>query len=272
MKTTALFLVATIAIWTPSGALGNEVEVDLELVLAVDVSSSVQEDEQFLQRQGYVTAFQSPRVIAAIRSGPLGRIAVAYVEWGDPRNQRLIVPWTIVDDRLSAMSLAYRLGQEPITRSFGTSIAGAIRYSAALFEGNGFQSERRVIDLSGNGPNNLGAPVGPARDAVVAQGVTINGLPIMIHLTCCSGLSSIEGLDYYFEDCVTGGPGAFVIPIRRREEIAETIQRKLLQEIAGPREGLYPIAFVKRPRIDCAGIEKNPARILPLVPRESREH
>jgi len=234
------------------------------------VSSSIGGDEQFLQRQGYVTAFQSPEVIAAIRAGAFGRIAVAYVEWGDTETQRLVLPWTHVDDRHSAMTLAYRLAQEPIDRFFGTSITGALLYSGALFAGNGFRGERRVIDISGNGPNNIGPHTAPARDALVAQGITINGLPVMIDLVCCSGLYSIEGLDLYFEDCVIGGPGAFVVPVLRREDFAETIVRKLVMEIVGPgREALQPISFVERRKpLDCDAIEDNPGRILPLTPRQ----
>jgi hypothetical protein len=241
--------------------------VDLELVLAVDVSSSISGDEQFLQRQGYVTAFQSPEVIAAIRAGPFGRIAVAYVEWGGLTSQELVLPWTLVDDRLSSMSIAYRLAEEPAGRSFGTSIAGAIAYSGALFDGNGFQGDRRVIDISGNGPNNVAPPLAPARDAVVGQGITINGLPVMLDLVCCSGLYSIEGLDLYFEDCVIGGAGAFVMPVTRREDFAEIIRRKLLLEIVGPNRYLLPIGFIERRKpLDCAAIEKSPGRILPLTP------
>jgi hypothetical protein len=254
----------------PASSLADEIPVDLELVLAVDVSSSIGGDEQFLQRQGYVTALQSPEVIAAIRAGPFARIAVAYVEWGDLKTQNLVLPWTLVDDRLSAMSVAYRLSGEPIGRSFGTSIAGALAYSAALFDGNGFRGERRVIDISGNGPNNVAPPVAPAREAVVEEGVTINGLPVMIDLVCCSGLYSIEGLDLYFEDCVIGGPGAFVMPVTRREDFSDIIRRKLLVEIVGPnRDALKRIAFVERQRtpLDCAMIEENPSRILPLTPQ-----
>jgi hypothetical protein len=254
----------------PACSLADEIPVDVELVLAVDVSSSIGSDEQFLQRQGYVTALQSPEVVAAIRAGPFGRIAVAYVEWGDLTSQELVLPWTLVDDRLSAMSAAYRLTEEPVGRSFGTSIAGALAYSGALFDGNGFQAERRVIDISGNGPNNVAPAVAPTREAVVAQGITINGLPVMIDLVCCHGLYSIEGLDLYFEDCVIGGPGAFVIPVTRREDFADTIRRKLLLEIVGPnRDALLPISFIERRKpLDCAAIEKSPGRILPLTPRQ----
>ena len=253
---------------TQTSVMAAEMPVDLELVLAVDVSSSVVGDEQFLQRQGYVTAFQSSLVIDAIRSGPYGRIAITYVEWGDPNTQNVVLPWMLVDGRASAMTVAYRLAEQSISRSFGTSIAGALLYSSSLFDGNGFRGDRRVIDLSANGPNNIGAPVGPARDAVVSRGVTINGLPIMIHLVSCEGLCSIEGLDRYFEDCVIGGPGAFVLPVNRREDFANTIKRKLILEIVGPNNNLLQqIQYQNRPdQLDCAAIEKSPGRILPLRP------
>jgi hypothetical protein len=253
-----------------SAAAANEIQVDLELVLAVDASSSMADDEQYLQRQGYVAAFQSPIVLTAIRSGPLQRIAVAYAEWGDPNSQAIVLPWLLIDGRTSAMEVAFLLADAPMNHFFGTSIAGALRYSGALFDANGFNGERRVIDISGDGPNNLGAPVAPARDAVLGQGITINGLPIMTHLTWGDGLYGIEGLDFYFEDCVIGGPGAFVIPIKRREDIATAIRQKLVLDIVGPKKGLLdPVGFVERPkRVDCLAGERNSGRILPLKPKK----
>ena len=250
-------------------ASANDIPVDLELVLAVDVSASMSDDEQYLQRQGYVASFQSPQVLTAVRSGPLRRIAVTYVEWGDPRTQAIVLPWTLIEDKTSAMEVSFVLADAPINHFFGTSIAGALTYSGALFDGNGFAGERRVIDISGDGPNNLAPPVVPARDAVVVRGITINGLPIMTHLTWGGGLYSIEGLDFYFEDCVIGGPGAFVIPIRRREDIATAIRQKLVLDIAGPNKGPEPIAFVDRPKhVDCLAGEKNSGRLLPLKPKK----
>jgi hypothetical protein len=227
------------------------------------------DDEQYLQRQGYVAAFQSPQVLTAIRSGPLRRIAVAYVEWGDPKSQKIVLPWTVIEDKTSAMEVAFVLADARLNHFFGTSIAGALTYAGALFDGNGYAGERRVIDISGDGPNNLAPPVVPARDAVVARGITINGLPIMTHLTWGDGLYGIEGLDFYFEDCVIGGPGAFAIAIKRREDIATAIRRKLVLDIVGPSNAPQPIAFIERPKhMDCLAGENGSGRLQPLKPNK----
>src|SRR5689334_9548687 len=228
-----LVLAATLLPVIKSSASPGPIPVDLELVLAVDVSASMTEEERYLQRQGYVETFWSAILLDVIRAGPLGRIAVTYVEWGDPTAQKVVVPWALVSDETSAHAVAELLASAPINHFFATSITEAIRFSAGQFSGNGFISDRHVIDLSSDGPNNTGAPVEPARDEATDQGVTINGLPIMIHVSWDHGLYSIEGLDLYFEDCVVGGSGAFVVPVRRREDFAAAIQRKLSLEIAG---------------------------------------
>jgi hypothetical protein len=168
----------------------------MALVLAVDVSASISTREQRLQRQGYVAAFRSPGVIEAIRSGPIGRIAVAYVEWSGPSHQTLTLPWTLVDGSESAEDLASRLEAQPLSREFDTSIAGAIAFSAELLASIPFSANRKVIDISSNGPNNTGPPVVPARDAVLAKGITVNGLPVMVKISWSGGLYSIAGLDF----------------------------------------------------------------------------
>ena len=168
----------------------EELPVDIELVLAVDVSASMDPDELKLQRQGYIAAFRSPELIEEIRSLPLGRIAVAYVEWGDQDTQDIVVPWTLVKDAGGAEQVAAELEAAPLGHAFGTSIAGALTFANAMFQNNGFAGQRRTIDISGDGPNTVGTPVTPTRDAVLAHGVTINGLPIMIRLGWSSGLYS----------------------------------------------------------------------------------
>lgn len=239
--------------------------VDLELVLAVDVSASMDSGERRLQRQGFAAAFRSPKVLQGIRSGPHGRIAVAYVEWGDPSRQALVMPWRLVNDAASAESIARFLEQAPINRFFWTSMSGALRYAAELFDGNGFVGERRVIDVSGDGPNNIGPPVVPARDEVIRQGVTVNGLPIMIHIDSDEGRYSIDGLDIYYKDCVVGGPGAFVVALKDPDQFAATIERKLMQEIAGRPDSSGPIEQVEHPaHMDCLAGEKNARRLLQL--------
>jgi hypothetical protein len=240
----------------PSAAVAGDVPVDLELVLAVDVSASIGRDEQELQRQGYVAAFRSPRVVNAIRSGQLGSIAVTYVEWAETGNEEVIVPWTLLDDAQTAVSFADALAAKPMQRLFGTSIAGALLFSADLFEKNGFTGERKAIDLSANGPNNLGLPVEQARDRVVGKGIVINGLPVMIRTRASAGRHSIAGLDFYFEDCVIGGPGAFVVVINDADEFAEVIERKLVMEVSS-LPPLIRVTSVPRPKhMDCLAGEK----------------
>jgi hypothetical protein len=189
-------------------------EVDLALVLAVDISRSMDPDEQDLQRKGFVEAFRSPAVHEAIRQGMLGRVSVVYMEWSGANQQQVVVPWTVVGDAEEAVMFADRLEQAPISRIMSTSISGAIDFSVTLLDQTGVEPLRKVIDVSGDGPNNQGRLVTLARDEAVAQGITINGLPIMLKRP--SGMGDMEHLDVYFRDCVIGGAGAFVVPVRER--------------------------------------------------------
>jgi hypothetical protein len=234
-----------------------ETDVDLELVLAVDVSRSMDVSEQALQKQGYIAALQHPEVLAAIREGFLGRIAITYAEWAGPGSQHVVAPWTVVDGADSARAFAEQIDGEPISRLHGTSISGALTFSAGLFDNNGFRSTRQVIDVSGDGPNNVGGPVLAAREAVLARGITINGLPIMLHADLISGFS-IPDIDVYYEDCVIGGPGAFLVTVESIERIAEAIRRKLVLEIAGAEPRVIPAQLRSDapPRIDCMIGEK----------------
>jgi hypothetical protein len=205
---------------------------------------------------GYVAAFSHPNVIAAIGSGLYGRIAVTFVEWAGPASQEVIVPWRLVDGRAVAESVAAELAAAPSARIRGTSISGALAFSSALFDGNGFASARRVIDVSGDGPNNMGLPVVPVRDAVIAQGVTINGLPLTLRPGGSWGLPA-GLLDIYYEDCVIGGPGAFFVSVQAPEHLADAIRRKLVLEIVGPIPAIVPAQITDRPaRIDCLIGEK----------------
>ncbi len=211
-----------------------EVPVDLELILAVDVSLSMDHDEQKLQRDGYVTALRDPAVIQAIRSGPLGRIALTYVEWAGSHLQQVTIPWQLISSESEAHAFADALAAKPIGRARMTSISRAIRTSTQLFGSNGFAGHRRVIDVSGDGPNNGGGPVVEARDAAIRAGIVINGLAIQIKRGM--GLYSyfdIPDLDKYYAACVIGGTGSFVLPIRTKGEFATAIRQKLLLEIAG---------------------------------------
>lgn len=205
-------------------------EVDLALVIAVDISYSMDPEEQDLQREGFAEAFRSPLVHDAIRRGMLGRIAVTYVEWAGAADQKVLVPWTILDNPEGIMAFANRIAAVPLRRAQRTSLSGAIDFSARLFEQSGVDAARRVIDISGDGPNNQGRLVTPARDEAVAKGITINGLPIMLRRP---GYLDIMDLDIYYRDCVIGGQGAFIVPAREREQFQQAIKTKIILEVAG---------------------------------------
>lgn len=220
-------LAACLATAMPARA---ETEVDLALVLAVDVSYSMDLDEQALQRQGFAEAFRSAPVIDAIRRGFLGRIAVVYVEWAGAADQKVAVPWALLDGPEAIEAFADRIATTPIRRAQRTSISGAIDYGARLIAESGFSAARRVIDVSGDGANNQGRPVTAAREAAVRAGVTINGLPIMLK---APGYFDIPNLEAYYRDCVVGGPGAFLVPARDKDQFRDAIKTKILLEVAG---------------------------------------
>ncbi len=207
-------------------------EVDLELVLAVDVSFSMDEDEQRLQRLGYVEAIRSAEVLAAIKDGIHGKIAIAYMEWAGAAEQRVVVDWQVISDRSSAEAFTAKLGQQPIRRVFRTSISEALSVATDLIAENGYEGIRKVIDVSGDGPNNQGRLVTAARDRAVAAGVTINGLPLMLKRSANSYFD-LPNLDAYYTTCVIGGNGAFLVPVRDIEAFGEAVRRKLVLEIAG---------------------------------------
>jgi hypothetical protein len=207
-------------------------EVDVELVLAVDVSLSVTPREMDIQRHGYATAITSPEVMAAVRAGLLGRIAVTYIEWAGAGAQRTLIDWTLIETETDARAFADRLEAAPGRSLRRTSISNALTHAATLFADNGYTGLRQVIDVSGDGPNNSGRPVVQARDEALAAGIVINGLPLMTS-EGYGGRWDLEDLDLYYTDCVIGGPGAFVIPVRSWDEFAGAVRRKLVLEIAG---------------------------------------
>lgn len=230
--------------------------VDLELVIAVDVSVSMDIDDQLLQRKGFIEAFQHPRVISAIQHGRHGRIAVAYMEWSGPYLQWVRVPWTVVSGPESARAFARAIDSAWFRRRHITSMSAALLFASGMFQDNGFDSPRQVIDISGDGPNNDGGPVDEARDRVVAKGITINGLPIMHPPGEPLGFFEIRYLDTYYRECVIGGAGAFIHPVRGQGEILDGVRRKLVLEIAGARPSrprVMPVQFAHRGRsgIDC---------------------
>jgi hypothetical protein len=205
--------------------------VDLELVLAVDVSYSINPEELRVQREGYVDALTHPLILAAIAAGRRGRIALTYVEWGGAPQQ--VMPWTLIDGREAAERFAAGLLDLPYRRISFTSISRALLYSRALLHDNAFAGARRVVDVSGDGPNNDGAPITLARDTLTAEGIEINGLALILPRP--RGAPSIPELDAYYRNCVIGGPGAFVLTVRDTAAFAATIRQKLYLEIAYPK-------------------------------------
>jgi Protein of unknown function (DUF1194) len=220
--------VLVLAAVTREGA-NAQAAADLQLVLAVDVSGSVNAQRFELQKMGYVAAFQNRRVLNAILSGRNQSIVVTMMQWSGPFLQAQVVPWTLLKDETSVKGIAGAIESAPrMMYGGGTSISGAIDNAVTLFPQAPFKAERRVIDVSGDGSNNRGRSVTQARDEAVDAGIVINGLPI---------LAFEPQLDQYFKDYVIGGPGAFMIPAKSFEAFAEAILMKLIIEIAdlGPR-------------------------------------
>jgi hypothetical protein len=211
-------------------------EVDLQLVLAVDVSHSMDGEEHRIQRDGYVAAFRHPDIVRAIESGPLGRIAVAYFEWAGPRHQSVAVPWTVLAGREDANAFADALAAQPIMPEAGTSISAALQFAERIFAVGGATGLRRAVDVSGDGPNNAGPPLAPMRDRLVGAGITINGLPIAVAAPRRSDVAA------YYERWVVGGPGAFTVAVGEISSLAEAILRKLVREIAAREPAPEPPA------------------------------
>ncbi len=210
----------------------DAIEVDVELLLLVDVSRSMTINELEIQRRGYAEALVSPEVLTAINGGMLGSVAIAYVEWAGSYSQRIVQDWAIVRTREDAQAFADAIALHHTAGMRRTSISSALTLGAEYFRANKFTGLRRVIDISGDGPNNDGMPVLRARDAVVAQGITINGLPLMTR-EGMGGMWTIDRLDLYYRDCVVGGVGAFVVPVLDWSEFAAAVRKKLVLEIAG---------------------------------------
>ena len=242
--------------------------VDLELVLAVDVSLSMDMEEQRLQREGYVLALRDDEVHKAITSGPHGRIAVTYMEWAGPPTQTVVIPWTIIDSPASARAFAERLDNAPISRARMTSISAALQFSKDLLDASGVRGIRRVIDVSGDGPNNSGLPVTRIRDELIASGVVINGLPIVLKGPRPSGMFDLHDLDRYYADCVIGGTGAFMIPVRELIEFKTATRRKLLLEISGLEvpARLFPAQSSQTETSDCSVGERQWRRYMDGLP------
>jgi Protein of unknown function (DUF1194) len=240
----------------PAAAKDGPIPVDVELVLAVDISYSMDPEEQRLQREGYIQAIQSVPFLNAIKSGAYGRIAITYLQWASQQDQDILLPWTIIDGPESARDVAEILSGAPYRRAQRTSISGAIDTAIKLFEANDYHGMRRVIDVSGDGTNNNGRPVTEARDEAVRQGITINGLPLLLRPSSW-GFNDIANLDEYYEDCVIGGVGSFSIPIKERSQFESATRTKLVLEIAlAPellknQEPLVQLAQQRQSRVNC---------------------
>ncbi len=239
-----------------------ETVVDIELVLAVDVSHSMDAAEQRLQRQGYVAAFRHRDIIRAIETGPHGRIAVSFLEWGEATFQALVIPWRIIASGNQARAFARELARSPITVAKRTSISRALETAVTLIVKNDITSLRQVIDISGDGPNNSGFPVTAARDAALRKGIVINGLPFVVARPGnISSFFAVPDIDRYYRECVIGGPGAFAMRVSNKDEFETAIRRKLLVEIAGPPSPLRGLVHRarfrdRRSHYDCLVGEK----------------
>jgi hypothetical protein len=264
----SILAAGTVTVWAWAGGLAaptfaafiaqnraSAVAVDTELVIAVDVSNSMDPEEQALQRDGYVSALTSREFMQALREGSHGKVAVTYFEWAGLYDQKILMPWRLIDGPESADAVAAEIARAPYRRAPRTSIYGALQFARPLFDGSGYRGVRRVVDVSGDGANNMGPPVTLMRDEVQAAGITINGLPIMLKRPNTYGMygMTMEKLDIYYEDCVIGGPGAFVIAIQQRDQFKEATRAKLVLEIAGrtPKARVMP-AQAQMPRVYCS--------------------
>jgi hypothetical protein len=223
------------------------------------------EAEQRLQRDGYVSAFRHPEIADAIASGAIGRIAVLYFEWAGPAYQRVGIPWTVLKTQKDAMSMADSLAALPFATGGATSISGSLLFAQDLFGNGTLRSSRRVVDVSGDGANNAGPSVTRVRDLLVSQGTSINGLPITLASGADRDGSAVVGrpfLELYYEDCVIGGPGAFVVGVTDMSRFKSAILRKLVMEIASRPPQLTWVSAVlsQRPPIDCAAPGERPGR------------
>ena len=221
-------------------------EVDLELILAVDISGSIDHAEAQLQRRGYLKALVDPRVVRAITGGERRRIAITYMEWAGGHYQNVIAGWTVVRDLASARAFAEAVAGNPVTTERWTSISTAIDFALGLFDANPYRGMRKVLDISGDGKNNNGGLLAPARARALKAGVTINGLPIVNDRPNPWGFPPPKDLDRYYFDRVIGGPGAFIVVARGFKSFGDAVKAKLALEIAGPGRLLPNLAQRRR--------------------------
>jgi hypothetical protein len=252
--------IAALAFASTAPAIAQKGEaVDVELILAVDVSLSMSPDELGIQRDGYAAALVHEDVLNAIADGAHGKIAVTYVEWAGDFMQQVVVPWTVIATRADAEAFVAKLTASPPNSARRTSVSGALLFSRDLFAESRFAGMKRVVDISGDGPNNQGPPVVATRDELVKMGITINGLPLMTN----GGMTSsydLQDLDTYYAQCVIGGPGAFMVPVNDWSAFPEAVRRKLVLELAGwpakPDNGPPVMLAASEPGYDCMVGEK----------------
>jgi hypothetical protein len=237
MRSLRFLLAIFVAVVIAGPALAAE-EVDLLLVLASDVSRSVDAEKFKLQHDGYVATISDPRVIEAIRSGPHGRIAMCFVEWSGVEAQRVVIDWTVIDNAKAAQNFASQLDEAQRSFDDRTSISGGIDFAMTQLERAPFQARRRTIDVSGDGTNNSGRDVTTARDDAVAHGVTINGLVILSKPSESPMAWNADhtnppgGLEAYYRNNVVGGPNSFVMVAENFQAFSQAILNKLIAEVA----------------------------------------
>ncbi len=232
--TTVLMLICASVVLVPVTTPAAE-QVDLLLILAADVSRSVDSAKFQLQREGYAAAISDPRVLDAIRSGRNGRIALTFVEWSGVGAQRVVIDWTTIRDAESAKGFGDRLLEAPRSFADRTSISGAIEFAMGQFARASYDAPRRTIDISGDGTNNAGRDVVSVRDEALAQGVTINGLVILSDTPLAWNPDHTNppgGLDNYYRNNVAGGPGAFVQVAKDFNSFGQAIVKKMIAEVA----------------------------------------
>src|SRR5258707_2824882 len=241
MKRRTALVGSLAALTAATSTRAADLAVDLQLVLAVDVSRSIDEVEAELQRRGYIEALTNDRVIDAILSGENKRIALCYTEWAGRHCQAVVIDWMVIDGASSARRFADKLAESPRTSQSWTAIGAALAHAGQRFEESGFASRRRVIDISGDGRTNDGPPAEQVRDKLVAQGIVINGLPVMMGRENFGRPSDLT-LDKYYEDNVIGGPGSFMIVARNFDDFGRAVRSKLIREISstGARNSRAP--------------------------------
>lgn len=264
---------AAAALWFAAPVQARHIEVDLELLLAVDISGSIDPEEAKLQRQGYVEAFRDPVIVKAILGGYHGRISVAFFEWSDAWRQQTLVDWTLLDSEAAVRAFADTLSKKPITVWTRTSISGAMRYAVPMFERSPYRGERRVLDISGDGSNNDGGLVTAAREEALMHGIVVNGLPIMNDRPNPFGFPTETDLDRYYEGCVIGGPRSFIVVARSFADFDDAVRKKILLEIT---DAAPDVPAVRHARLAAAASDaaEEPSYGEPLAeaPRDYRNY